>query len=158
MPFRSVTPLAILGVLTGCFLATEPSDSLLLEVAVEPRQFRIGDTATIVVTLENPTSDTIRFETDQCGVFFSIENADGRAVAPINIGCPGRALIAFAPGADSRWEYWWFGEPVSYRRPEGRPYPSEYLPPGTYTVRAVLSLPFGLRHSEPVAVELLPRQ
>jgi len=158
MTFRHVILLALTAPLLGCFLSTEPVDSLVLEVAVEPPTFQIGDTATIVRSVRNPTADTIRYQTDGCAGFFSVEDSYGREVAPVDVGCHGPSTIEYAPGEEHVYRYLWFGEPWSGSRPEGERYPSEFLPPGTYAVRAVLPLDSGRRLSAPVTVRLLPRE
>ena len=113
MQSRHMLLFAMIAPLGGCFLSTEPADSLVLELAVQPTTFRIGDTATIVRSVRNLTSDTIRYDSDGCTYFFSIEDAEGRAVAPIDLGCHGPSLIEYAPGEERVWRYSWFGEPVS---------------------------------------------
>jgi hypothetical protein len=159
MPVRHLIFLATTVSLAGCFLSTEPTDSLLLDVTVEPTIFRIGDTASIITSIRNPTRDTIRYYTDGCdGYTFSVTDADGREVAPVSVGCHGPTARALAPGEEIRDRILWFGEPVSLARPHGQPYPVQYLPPGTYAVRAVLPLESGRRRSAPVTVELLPAQ
>jgi hypothetical protein len=153
-----MTFLAIATPLAGCFLLTEPVDSLDLEVTVEPPTFRIGDTATVVVTLRNPTSDTIRYQTDGCFPHFAAYDAAGRQVAPAGIACPELHFVReLAAGEEGSYRFKWFGEPWTNRRPQGQPYPTEFLAPGTYTVRGVLPLDSGQRLSAPVTVRLLPR-
>jgi hypothetical protein len=158
MSFRYMSLLAIAAPLAGCFLLTEPVDSLVLEVSVAPPAFRIGDSATVVVTLRNPTSDTIRYQTDGCPPRFAAYDAAGRQVAPAGIACPDlHFLRELAAGEERVYRFTWLGEPWTNSRPQGRPYPSEFLVPGTYTVRGVLPLDSGQRLSGPITVQLLPR-
>jgi hypothetical protein len=158
MMLRHLVPLALTAPFLACSLSTEPADSLVLEVTVEPPTFQLGDTAMIIRSVRNPTADTIRYETDGCARFFSIEDARGREVAPVDVGCHHPSTIEYAPGEEHVYRYRWFGEPWSGIRREGVPYPFEFLPPGSYTVRAVLPLGSGRRISAPVSVRLLPRE
>jgi hypothetical protein len=146
----SVAPLA------GCFLTTEPADSVDLQVAVDPTNLRIGDSATIIVSLTNRRSSPIEFQTNGCPVHFAVFDDDGRMVAPSILGCPlVPRTVSLAAGEEERYQFTWLGEPWSNSRPHYGPYPTEFLEPGAYTVRGVLPLESRNRLSSPVSVELL---
>jgi hypothetical protein len=144
------------GALLGCFLTTEPADSVDLQVAVIPTNLRIGDSASVIVSLTNRRSSPIEFQTSGCPVHFAVFGDDGRMVAPSSLGCvlvP--QTVSLAAEEERRYRFTWLGEPWSNWRPHYGPYPTEFLEPGAYTVRGVLPLESRDRLSSPVSVELL---
>jgi hypothetical protein len=145
--------------LAACSLFTAPVDLLDVEVSVSPTVFRLGDTARVVVTVTNPRLHPLHATAkERCGgTYFEVSDSDGNRVSGWKVVC--RWIPhTFSIGAQEQFkvEITWFGEPWDGSRPDG-PYPIEYLEPGSYTVRGVFEFDGERKVSEPVSVELLPR-
>jgi hypothetical protein len=161
MTLRRLCSVLAAAPVVGCFLTTEPADSVDVQVSVTATTFHIGDTVRVTITLTNRRSDAVEIQT-QCGVWFAVFDGSGRGVVPRG-GTPCAlepVTISLASREEKHWHYPWFGEPWNGTYPDG-PYPTEYLDPGSYTVRGVLELlswPDGSRRqlSPPVPVQLLP--
>lgn len=149
--------------LLGCFLTTEPADSLAVHVSVNPTSFFPGDSTRIVVTLTNSRSNPVNLQIPGCsggggGVYFAVFDSRGRQVVPTGLACSLEPrTVSYAAREERGAQFTWFGEPWDGTYPDGA-YPTELLQPGTYTVRGVLAVGSDRRLSEPVVVQLLARE
>jgi hypothetical protein len=125
---------------------------LVTQVAVEPRAFRPGETATITVSVTNRGAGGTVCFSNGCVVADQVRDRRGEVVAPLGFVCTQHAPC-FDMAAGEIWTatFRWQGD--RYDVATGA---FVRLPPGTYEVYGGLDAMSFSRPSTPVRVELLP--